>query len=241
LRVLHLTPHPHADGLKAKCRSLETGEKRDNRAAQAGSCEISFQLARANEHVTAAEPETSQTDYELGQKAAQGDMAAFEQLYQRHNRRVYSLCLRMTGNVSEAEDLAQEVFIQLFRKIGSFRGESAFTTWLHRLTVNQVLMHFRKRGVRMEQTTEDGETPIQIVKGTENPNSMPVVDRIALDKAIAQLPPGYRTVFTLHDIEGHEHEEIAKMLGCSVGTSKSQLHKARMKLRGLLRQQKEAE
>jgi RNA polymerase sigma-70 factor (ECF subfamily) len=144
----------------------------------------------------------------------------------------------MTGNVSEAEDLAQEVFIQLFRKIGSFRGESAFTTWLHRLTVNQVLMHFRKRGVRMEQTTEDGETPTQIVKGTENPNSMPVVDRIALDKAIAQLPPGYRTVFTLHDIEGHEHEEIARMLGCSVGTSKSQLHKARMKLRTLLRQQK---
>ncbi|HET9525743.1 MAG TPA: RNA polymerase sigma factor [Pyrinomonadaceae bacterium] len=242
MRVLDLTPHPHAGGSKEKCRSLETGEKRDNRAAQAGSCEISSQLARANEHVTAAEPETPQSnDYELGQKAAQGDMAAFEQLYQRHNRRVYSLCLRMTGNVSEAEDLAQEVFIQLFRKIGSFRGESAFTTWLHRLTVNQVLMHFRKRGVRMEQTTEDGETPVQIVKGTENPNSMPVVDRIALDKAIAQLPPGYRTVFTLHDIEGHEHEEIAKMLGCSVGTSKSQLHKARMKLRGLLRQQKEAE
>jgi RNA polymerase sigma-70 factor (ECF subfamily) len=168
-------------------------------------------------------------------------MGAFEDLYERHNRRVYSLCLRMTGSVSEAEDLAQEVFIQLFRKIGSFRGESAFTTWLHRLTVNQVLMHFRKRGVRMEQTTEDGETPIQIVIGTENPNSMPVVDRIALDKAIAQLPPGYRTVFTLHDIEGHEHEEIAKMLGCSVGTSKSQLHKARMKLRGLLRQQNSAE
>ena len=189
--------------------------------------------------MTAAELETHpETDYALAQKAAQGDMGAFEQLYQRHNRRVYSLCLRMTGNVSEAEDLSQEVFIQLFRKIGSFRGESAFTTWLHRLTVNQVLMHFRKRGVKMEQTTDDGETPIQIVKGTENPNAMPVVDRIALDKAIAQLPPGYKMVFTLHDIEGHEHEEIARMLGCSVGTSKSQLHKARMKLRGLLRQQK---
>ena len=120
------------------------------------------------------------------------------------------------------------------------RGESAFTTWLHRLTVNQVLMHFRKRSVKLEQTTEEGETPVQIVKGTENPNSMPVVDRIALDKAIAQLPPGYRTVFVLHDVEGHEHEEIARMLGCSVGTSKSQLHKARMKLRGLLRQQNEA-
>jgi len=176
-------------------------------------------------------------DYALTQMAAEGDMGAFEELYERHNRRVYSLCLRMTSNVAEAEDLAQEVFIQLFRKVGSFRGESAFTTWLHRLTVNQVLMHFRKRGVRMEQTTDDGETPVQVVAGTENPNQMPVVDRIAIDKAVAQLPPGYRTVFVLHDVEGHEHEEIARMLGVSVGTSKSQLHKARMKLRGLLRQQ----
>jgi RNA polymerase sigma-70 factor (ECF subfamily) len=176
------------------------------------------------------------TDHALAQAASEGDMRAFEELYQRHNRRVYSLCLRMTQNVSEAEDLAQEVFIQLFRKIGSFRGESAFTTWLHRLTVNQVLMHFRKRSVKLEHTTEEGETPVQVVRGTEDPNHMPVVDRIALDKAIAQLPPGYRTVFVLHDVEGHEHEEIARMLGCSVGTSKSQLHKARMKLRKLLKQ-----
>ena len=167
-------------------------------------------------------------------------MQAFEELYTRHNRRVYSLCLRMTGNVPEAEDLMQEVFIQLFRKIGSFRGESAFTTWLHRMTVNQVLMHFRKKGVRLEQTTDDGETPVQIVKGTEDPRRMPVVDKIMLDKAVAKLPPGYRTVFILHDVEGHEHEEIARLLGCSVGTSKSQLHKARMKLRGLLRQQNPA-
>ncbi len=195
-------------------------------------------LALTTELVTAAETETSQkSDYALAQAASRGEMAAFELLYARHNRRVYSHCLRMTQNVSEAEDLAQEVFIQLFRKLGSFRGESAFTTWLHRLTVNQVLMHFRKRSVKLEQTTEEGETPIQIVTGTANPNSMPVVDRIALDKAVGQLPPGYRTVFVLHDVEGHEHEEIARMLGCSVGTSKSQLHKARMKLRRLLRQQ----
>lgn len=199
---------------------------------------VTFCSPETLEHVTATETEKAPpTDYALAQRAASGDMASFEQLYERHNRRVYSLCLRMTSNVAEAEDLAQEVFIQLFRKIGSFRGESAFTTWLHRLTVNQVLMHFRKRGVRLEQTTDDGDVPIQIVTGTANPNRMPVVDRIALDKAIAQLPPGYRTVFVLHDVEGHEHEEIARMLGCSVGTSKSQLHKARMKLRGLLRQQ----
>src|SRR5919202_1994688 len=157
----------------------------------------------------AAQSPDTMSDHALARQAAEGDMACFEELYTRHSRRVYSLCLRMTGNVPEAEDLAQEVFIQLFRKIGSFRGESAFTTWLHRMTVNQVLMHFRKRGVRMEQTTEDGETPLQIVSGTENPLQMPVVDRIALDKAISQLPPGYRTVFILHDVEGHEHEEIA--------------------------------
>ena len=188
--------------------------------------------------MTAAETETTQgTDYALAQKASEGDMQAFEELYQRHNRRVYSLCLRMTQNVSEAEDLAQEVFIQLFRKIGSFRGESQFTTWLHRMTVNQVLMHFRRRKSRPEYTTPDDETPDQIVKGTENQNRMPIVDRIALENAIGKLAPGYRNVFLLHDVEGHEHNEIARMLGISEGTSKSQLHKARLKLRDLIRQQ----
>jgi RNA polymerase sigma-70 factor (ECF subfamily) len=186
----------------------------------------------------AAQSPDTMSDHALARLAGQGDMPAFEQLYVRHNRRVFSLCLRMTGNVPEAEDLAQEVFIQLFRKIGSFRGESAFTTWLHRMTVNQVLMHFRKKGVRLEQTTDDGDVPVQIVKGTENARRMPVVDKIALDAAIAKLPPGYRTVFLLHDVEGHEHEEISKLLGCSVGTSKSQLHKARMKLRHLLKVQR---
>ena len=174
-------------------------------------------------------------DQSLARSAAQGDMKAFEELYRRHNRRVYSLCLRMTKNVPEAEDLTQEAFIQIFRKISTFRGDSAFTTWIHRLTVNQVLMHFRKRSVKLEHTTEEGETPVQIVRGTEDPNHMPIVDRISLDSAIGQLPPGYRSVFILHDIEGHDHEEIAKLLGVAVGTSKSQLHKARMKLRGILR------
>lgn len=177
------------------------------------------------------------TDYELAQMSASGDVAAFEQLYRRHFRRVYALCLRMMGNPTEAEDLTQDVFVQLFNKIGSFRGESAFTTWLHRMTVNHVLMHFRKRSTKSELLTDEGETPVQIVKGTENPNAMPVVDRIALEKAIEQLPPGYRTVFVLHDVEGYEHEEIARMLGFAEGTSKSQLHKARLKLRGLIRQQ----
>ena len=127
---------------------------------------------------------------------------AFEEIYNRHHRRVYSLCLRMLQNTAEAEDLTQEVFIQLYRKIGSFRGDSAFSTWLHRMTVNQVLMHFRKRGVKYEKTTEEGETPVQIVGGTENPNKMPIVDKIALENAIQQLPEGYKNVFVLHDVEG---------------------------------------
>lgn len=175
------------------------------------------------------------SDLELAQAAARGDMGSFEQIYQRHHRRVYSICLRMLQSPSEAEDLTQDVFIQLYRKIGSFRGDSAFTTWLHRMTVNQVLMHFRKRTVKFEKTTEEGETPVQIVAGTQNPFKMPIVDKIALDNAIAQLPTGYKNVFVLHDIEGFEHEEVAKILGCSVGTSKSQLHKARLKLRKLLK------
>jgi RNA polymerase sigma-70 factor (ECF subfamily) len=173
--------------------------------------------------------------------ALAGDsMSGFDELYRKHYRRVYSICLRMTGNIAEAEDLTQEVFIQLNRKLSSFRGESAFTTWLHRLTVNQVLMHFRKRSVKSELTTEDGEMPDSIDPDTINPETMPIIDRIALEIAIAQLPPGYRTVFVLHDVEGYEHEEIARILGCSAGTSKSQLHKARLKLRRLLRQRAKA-
>ncbi len=177
---------------------------------------------------------TSAKDFELTQAAAVGNMTAFEEVYNRHHRRVYSICLRMLQNATEAEDLTQDVFIQLHRKIGSFRGDSAFTTWLHRMTVNQVLMHFRKRNVKFEKTTEEGETPVQIVSGTANPMKMPVVDKIAIEHAIQQLPNGYRNVFVLHDVEGYEHEEVARILGCSVGTSKSQLHKARLKLRKLL-------
>jgi RNA polymerase sigma-70 factor (ECF subfamily) len=188
--------------------------------------------------MSATEVEKPQdNDAVLAQKSAVGDTAAFEELYHRHFRRVYALCLRMTGNAVQAEDLTQDVFIQLFNKIGSFRGDSAFTTWLHRMTVNQVLMFFRKRSTKSELTAIDDETPDQIVRGTEDPNAMPIIDRIALEKAVQQLPPGYRTVFILHDVEGYEHEEIARMMGVAEGTSKSQLHKARLKLRNLIRQQ----
>jgi len=188
-----------------------------------------FQAPLVEEVFDAAAP-----DIDLCRMATGGNIAAFELLYERYHRRTYSLCLRMTSSQTEAEDLTQEVFIQLFRKIGSFRGDSAFSTWLHRLTVNQVLMHFRRRSVKNERTSEDGEMPEQAVAGTSNPNKMQVIDRIALKNAIAELPNGYRRVFVLHDVEGFEHEEVARMMGISVGTSKSQLHKARLKLRGLL-------
>jgi RNA polymerase sigma-70 factor (ECF subfamily) len=191
--------------------------------------------AETNETATGTKPKD--TDFELVTRSVAGDREAFEQLYHRHFRRVYALCLRMTSNPSTAEDLTQEVFIHLFNKIGSFRGDSAFTTWLHRMTVNHVLMYFRKSSTRSELLTNEGETPVQIVLGTENQAKMPIVDRIALEKAISELPPGYRSVFVLHDVEGYEHEEIGRMLGCSTGTSKSQLHKARLKLRDLIRRQ----
>jgi RNA polymerase sigma-70 factor, ECF subfamily len=175
-------------------------------------------------------------EYELTRRIAAGDMQAFEELYGRYHRRIYTLCLRMTGNSAEAEDLTQEIFIHIYRKIGSFRGESALMTWLHRLTVNKVLMHFRKSSVRREKTTADGETPEPSVKSSETPSQQLAVDRLALDKAIAQLAPGYRAVFILHDVEGYEHTEIARARGIAIGTSKSQLHKARLRLRELMKQ-----
>ena len=197
--------------------------------------EINAPWLNAGPMTTVTSEEQTPSDFQLAQMSAAGDVEAFGKLYQSYNHRVYSICLRMTANLTQAEDLTHDVFVQLFRKIGSFRGESAFTTWLHRMTVNQVLMHFRKSSVQKELTTENDEMPVQVALGSENPRRMPVVDRIELDRAIAQLPRGYRTVFVLHDVEGYEHEEIARMLDCAVGTSKSQLHKARMKLRGLLR------
>jgi RNA polymerase sigma-70 factor (ECF subfamily) len=171
-------------------------------------------------------------------RAKQGDAEAFEFLYTLHKRRVYSLCLRMTANTAEAEDLTQEAFLQLFRKIGTFRGESAFSTWLHRMAVNVVLMHLRKKGlpvVSLEEATEGDEDTPKKDFGADDPVLSGSVDRLRLRNAVEQLPPGYRSIFVLHDIEGYEHNEIAAMVGCSIGNSKSQLHKARMKLREFLK------
>jgi RNA polymerase sigma-70 factor, ECF subfamily len=172
------------------------------------------------------------------ERAKQGDEAAFEALYNLHKRRVYSLCLRMVSNPAQAEDLAQEAFLQLFRKISTFRGESAFSTWLHRMTVNVVLMNLRRKGlplVSLEETLEtDEETPRKEL-GAPDLKLTGSIDRLQLQRAIEKLPPGYKTVFVLHDVEGFEHNEIAEMVGCSIGNSKSQLHKARLKLRDALK------
>jgi len=173
--------------------------------------------------------------------AQQGDTAAFERIYRLHNRRVYALCLRMVGNTAEAEDLTQEAFLQLFRKIHTFRGDSAFSTWLHRLSVNVVLMKLRKKTLpetSLEETTEPDEETGGPRKDVGGPDLLLTgsLDRVNLQRAIDQLPPGYRAAFVLHDIQGYEHNEIAKIMGCSIGNSKSQLHKARMRLRELLQE-----
>ncbi|MDQ5837434.1 MAG: RNA polymerase sigma factor [Acidobacteriota bacterium] len=184
-----------------------------------------------------AESAARDSDLTLARMAADGDARAFEELYRLYQRLVYGLCLRMTQNVAEAEDITQDVFILLHRKVGSFRGESQFTTWLHRLTVNQVLMRFRKSRSRREEALEDCDA--QDFTGSvaqAGPNRLQLIDRMALDRALEKLPPGYRAAFILHDVEGYEHEEVAELLGCAVGTSKSQLHKARAKLRKILTQ-----
>lgn len=198
-----------------------------------------FSIPEHTAQACAAEPRVSGvSDFGLARRAHAGEMSALEELYRRHNRRVYSLCLRMTANIHEAEDLTQEVFIKLLKELGSFRGESAFTTWLHRLTVNVVLMYFRRHRIRFERPTEKVEMPEQLSPGTERPDRLTVVERISLDEALAKLPPGYRAVFVLFDVEGYTHEEVGRLLGCSEGTSKSQLFKARAKLRALLRRQR---
>ena len=178
------------------------------------------------------------SEAEAIERAKGGDAEAFEILYNLHKRRVYSLCLRMTANTAQAEDLTQEAFLQLFRKIATFRGESAFSTWLHRMSVNVVLMHLRKKGlpvVSLEETIETEEETPRKELGAQDPVLAGSINRLQLQRAIDDLPPGYRTIFVLHDVEGYEHNEIAGMVGCSIGNSKSQLHKARMKLREFLK------
>ena len=177
------------------------------------------------------------SDLELVKRAQQGDADAFASLFHAHKARIYSVCLRMTNNTAEAEDLTQDAFLQVFRKLATFRGDSALSTWLYRIAVNTVLMHFRKKALRQISLDEPYNQDAKAVRreyGSRDDRLVGSVDRIALARAIQELPDGYRTIFLLHEVEGYEHQEIAELLECSVGNSKSQLHKAKLRIRELL-------
>jgi len=177
------------------------------------------------------------SDAELVRRAQEGDSDAFASLFHTHKARIYSVCLRMTNNAAEAEDLTQDAFLQVFRKLATFRGDSALSTWLYRIAVNTVLMHFRKKVLRQISLDEPYNQDAKVVRreyGSRDDRLTGSVDRIALARAIKELPDGYRTIFLLHEVEGYEHQEIAQLLDCSVGNSKSQLHKAKLRIRELL-------
>jgi len=183
------------------------------------------------------------SETEAIRRARSGDATGFERLYQLHSRHVYTMCLRMAANASEAEDLTQEAFLRVFRKIHTFRGESAFSTWLHRLAINLVLMELRKkklRAITFEETAkrQDECATTNLEVGGRDSLLVGLVDRVNLDRAVSQLPAAYKIVFVLHDIQGYKHCEIARMLDCSVGASKGQLHRARCFLRRLLQEGK---
>jgi len=182
---------------------------------------------------------TNRVGPELIRRAQQGDSDAFATLFHSHKTRVYSLCLRMTNNAAEAEDLAQDAFLQVFRKLSTFRGDSALSTWLYRIAVNTVLMHFRRKSpyrISLDEPMQgdDSSRPVRREYGSRDGRLETSVSRVALTRAISELPEGYRSIFLLHEIEGYQHREIAGLLGCSVGTSKSQLHKAKLRIRDLL-------
>ncbi len=173
-------------------------------------------------------------DLELALRCRDGDAGAFEELYRRHAGRLYNLALRMAGTAQEAEDLLQEVFLQAHRKLAGFRGDSSLATWLYRLAMNHCLDHLRGRRVRMDRSTDSLDAESAVEPASPAPAVPTAVSRIDLERAIGRLPDGCRAAFLLHDVEGFEHQEIAQILGVSVGTSKSQVHRARMKLRDML-------
>jgi RNA polymerase sigma-70 factor (ECF subfamily) len=184
------------------------------------------------------------TELEVIERAQGGNAAAFESLYKSHVKQVYSVCLRMLRNTADAEDLTQHIFLQVFRKIRTFRGESGFSAWLHRVTVNTVLMHMRRKKPTdsltdsLDDIRSDGGEPREF--GAGDVALLGTIDRLNLARAIRQLPCGCKRHFLLHDVVGFRHREIAGLLGCSVISSKSQLHRARKRLRCLLQGQQEA-
>ena len=183
-------------------------------------------------------PQREESERSIIRRAQNGDEQAFATLFQSHKKRVYSVCLLMTKDVAEAEDLTQEAFLQVFRSISSFRGDSAFSTWLYRIAVNTVLMKLRRRkappALSLDEPVSPDSPTLRHDIGRADPDLCGVVDRLALNRAMEELPQGCRKIFALHAVQGYQHHEIAKLLDCSIGNSKSQLHKAKMKMRDLL-------
>jgi RNA polymerase sigma-70 factor, ECF subfamily len=190
--------------------------------------------------VLSSKDESQRTSIEasLVERAQRGDEQAFATLYQLHKKRVYSVCLQMTKDIADAEDLTQDAFLQVFRSVNSFRGDSAFSTWLYRIAVNTVLMKLRRRKspplVSLDEPVSAESPSLKRDVGKADPRLSGAIDRIALDRAIEELPAGCRQIFDLHEVEGYQHHEIAEILQCSIGNSKSQLHKAKMKMRDVL-------
>src|SRR6202049_406385 len=204
--------------------------------ATVATCVISESAANA----MPGENERSRDDSELSlvERAQRGDEQAFATLFQLHKKRVYSVCLLMTKDVAEAEDLTQEAFLQVFRSVSSFRGDAAFSTWLYRVAVNTVLMKLRRRKspplLSLDEPVNPESPSLHRDFGKSDPELSGVVDRLSLRRALQELPEGCRTIFALHEVEGYQHHEIAQLLECSIGNSKSQLHKAKLKMRALL-------
>lgn len=178
---------------------------------------------------------SKETELDLVERCRRGELGAFETLYRQHSGRLFSLAVRMLGNPADAEDLLQEIFLSAHRKLESFRGESALGTWLYRLAMNQILDHVRSRAARTGQMTDGLDDATLLADATGHRLADRAIARIDLDRALAELPEGCRAAFVLHDVEGLEHREVSEVLGIAEGTSKSQVHKARLRLRGLLR------
>jgi RNA polymerase sigma-70 factor (ECF subfamily) len=170
----------------------------------------------------------------LVERCRRGDLAAFEELYKAHAGKLFSVACRMVGNPADAEDLLQEIFLSAHRKLDGFRGESALGTWLYRLATNHCLDYLRSRAARTNQVTDtldDDRGQVDPARGGLAERSITKID---LERALAQLPEGCRAAFVLHDVQGLEHREVGEALGIAEGTSKSQVHKARLRLRALL-------
>jgi RNA polymerase sigma-70 factor (ECF subfamily) len=181
-----------------------------------------------------AAPPGRQVEAALVERCRRGEASAFEEVYRTHASKLYGLILRMVGNPADAEDLLQEVFMGAFRKLDGFRGDSALGTWLYRLTTNHVLDHLRSRAAKVGQLTETFDDDPVLPDPGSRAIAAQTIAQMDLERALSQLPPGCRAAFLLHDVEGLEHREVAEALGIAEGTSKSQVHKARLRLRALL-------